>query len=95
MAATRVALRVTPRAQRDGIDGWDTDPDGRAVLMVRVTAAPTEGAANKAVLKLLAKALGAPKSALRLVSGETSRHKRIEIDLSPEQVAAVLGPPPA
>ena len=71
-----VALRVTPRSARDAIEGIDDE----GALRVRVTAAPADGAANKAVIKLLAKALGVPKSALTLVSGASSRHKRLRVD---------------
>ena len=71
-----VSLRVTPRAGRDAIEGVDED----GAIGVRVTAAPADGAANKAVLKLLAKTLSVPSSAVTLASGATSRHKRVHID---------------
>ena len=50
------------------------------VLRVRVSAPPVDGAANEALLRLLAKRFGVPRSALRIVSGETSRMKVVEID---------------
>lgn len=59
----------------DAVEGVETGADGLAHLKVRVRAAPDKGAANAAVLKLLAKSLGVPKSALALVSGQTSRVK--------------------
>jgi len=71
-----VALRVTPRSSRDAIEGVDEAGE----IRVRVTAAPADGAANKAVIKLLAKSLGVPKRALTLVSGVASRHKRLQIE---------------
>ncbi|MEA2026686.1 MAG: DUF167 domain-containing protein [Chloroflexota bacterium] len=71
-----VVLRVTPRSSRDAVEGVDDE----GALRVRVTAAPADGAANKAVIKLVAKALGVPKSALTLVSGASSRHKRLRLD---------------
>jgi uncharacterized protein YggU (UPF0235/DUF167 family) len=46
---------------------------------VRVTATPEAGKANAAVLALLAKALGVPKSALSIVRGETGRDKRVRL----------------
>jgi len=80
-----IALRVTPRAARDGIDGVT---DG-GELQVRVTAAPADGAANKATCRLLAGELGLRKSAVAVVSGASSRHKRLL--LAGIGVADVLG----
>jgi uncharacterized protein YggU (UPF0235/DUF167 family) len=92
----RLIVRVTPRGGRDAIDGWTWDEAGRPVLRLRVAAAAADGAANAAVLALLAKALGRPKSALRLLRGETARVKQIEVDgLDEAAVHARLGPPPA
>jgi uncharacterized protein (TIGR00251 family) len=68
-------VRVTPRSGRDAIEGVDA----QGALRVWVTAAPADGAANQAVIKLLAKALGVPRGAVTLVSGATSRHKRLRI----------------
>ena len=73
-------LRVTPGASRDSIDGIETRDDGQARLKVRVTVQPQKGKANKAVIALLAKSLGMPKSALAVVSGETARDKTVRID---------------
>ncbi|MFP5295978.1 MAG: DUF167 family protein [Alphaproteobacteria bacterium] len=73
----RLAVRMTPGASADRIDGWDADADGRPVLRVRVRARPVEGEANAALLKLLAKALGVPKSAASLDRGGQSRQKMI------------------
>lgn len=72
-----LALRVTPNAGRDAIEGVETRADGQAVLRLRVAAVPDKGRANAAVLALLAPALGVPKSCLHLVSGETSRLKTV------------------
>lgn len=88
---TTLAIRLTPGAASDRIDGWDVDPDGRPVLKVRVRARPVEGEANAALLKLLAKALDLPKSAVSLERGGQSRLKRIAVDgLSPDEVRARL-----
>lgn len=70
----RVSVRVAPRASRDAIVGVH---DG--ALKVALTAPPVEGAANEALVRLLAKALGVPKGAVRLVQGERSRDKVLEI----------------
>lgn len=85
------AVRVTPKGGRDAIEGWTRDEAGRPVLKVRVAAAAAEGAANSAVIALLAKALKRPKSALTLVAGQTARVKRIEADVTEAELAAALG----
>ncbi|WP_442880932.1 DUF167 domain-containing protein [Brevundimonas sp.] len=79
MAMANLAVRLTPGASTDRIDGWDVDADGRPVLKVRVRARPVEGEANDALIKLLARALGAPKSALAIQRGGQSRTKMIEV----------------
>ncbi len=85
-----VALRVTPRGGRDGIDGIETLADGRSVLKVRVRAVADGGEANRAVTELLAKALGVRKADVRLLSGATSRLKQVAIDGDPERLGQAL-----
>jgi uncharacterized protein (TIGR00251 family) len=74
---SQLAVRVTARSAKPGIGGWRMGADGREELEVRVAEAPADGAANDAVVKLLAKALGVSRSELSIISGQTSRHKRI------------------
>ena len=81
-----LSIRVTPRSAKPGIGEWKSDPGGRPFLEVRVAAAPADGAANDEVIKLLAKALGLPKSQLAIVSGHRARLKRIELPLSDAEV---------
>ena len=76
----RVAVRLTPRAASDRLDGWSRDEAGRPVLNARVRAAPVEGEANAALEALLATALFRPRSAVRVVKGGSSRLKQVEID---------------
>ncbi|MET0337968.1 MAG: DUF167 family protein [Caulobacter sp.] len=78
--AARIAIRLTPRGGRDRIDGWDRDGEGRPYLKARVSAPPEDGKANAALVVLLAKALGVPKSAVKIASGQTARLKQIEIE---------------
>ena len=84
----RLRLRVTPNASLDRIDGPEVLADGTAVLRLRVRAVPENGKANAAVTRLLAKALGLPKSAVTLVAGDTARLKTVQIDGDPGDLAA-------
>jgi len=74
-----VAIRLTPKGGRDSIDGIETLSDGRAVLKARVRAAPSEGEANAALGRVLAKALGVPPRDVAIVGGATSRVKRVKV----------------
>lgn len=88
---TPLPIRLTPGASSDRIDGWDTDFDGRPILKVRVRARPIEGEANTALIKLLAKTLGVPKSAVSLARGGQSRTKMIAVEgLSEPELKARL-----
>ena len=71
----RLTVRLTPRGGADRIDGV---VDG--VLRVRVSAPPVDGAANQALLRLLARELDVPRRDVRLVSGEGARTKVVEVD---------------
>ena len=75
----RIPVKLTPGAAADRVDGWDVDAEGRPVLKVRVRARPVEGEANDALVRLLAKALGAPRSDVTLARGGQSRLKMIEV----------------
>lgn len=83
-----IGIRVTPRSTKPGIGDWKVDPGGRSFLEVRVAAAPTDGAANDEVIKLLAKALDLPKSSVTIVSGHMARLKRIELPLDESEIRA-------
>ncbi|MGH6908919.1 MAG: DUF167 domain-containing protein [Phenylobacterium sp.] len=90
-----IAVRVTPRGGRDGVDGWIRDDAGRLLLKVRVAAPAAEGLANASVIAVLAKALARPKSAFTLLSGQTARVKRLEVDgLTEADLARAFGDPP-
>ena len=91
----RLTVRVTPRGGRDAVEGWGRDEAGRSALKLRVAAAAADGAANAAVIALLAKTLGRPKSAVRILRGDTARVKQVEIDgLDAAEARAVFGAPP-
>ena len=74
-----VTVRLTPKAAHDAIDGIEALADGRAVMKVRVRAAPHEGAANAALCRVLAKALRVPSGRVEIAGGATSRIKRVKI----------------
>lgn len=86
-----LAVRVTPRSAKPGVGGWRTGADGREELEVRVAEAPSEGVANEAVVRLLAKALGISRSEVSIISGLTSRHKRVAVPYELSEVRARLG----
>ncbi len=71
----RIRVRLTPKSARDEIADWRDD-----VLRVRVTAPPAEGRANAALERLLASALGVPKSRVRVIAGRRSREKTVAIE---------------
>ena len=70
----KLAVHVTPRAGRDEVVGWRGSE-----LSVRVTSAPEGGKANAAVAKVIAAAMSVPKTSVRVVRGDTARHKVLEI----------------
>lgn len=72
--AVRFAVRVQPRASRSGVDGLHG-----GALRVRVNAPPVDGAANAAVVDVLAEALGVARRSVRIIAGESSRSKVVEV----------------
>ena len=86
-----VMVRLTPKGGRDAIDGLERLADGRAVLKVRVRAAPSDGAANAALIRLMAQALEVAPRQVSLEAGATARVKRIKIAGDAARLAATLG----
>lgn len=74
-AGVRFAVHVQPRAKRPGIDGTHGD-----ALRVRVQAPPVEGAANDAVVALIARVLRVPVRAVHIAAGQTGRQKLVDVD---------------
>ena len=74
-----LAVRLTPKGGRDAIDGIELLGRRPRVLKVRVRAAPSEGEANAALVRLIAKAVGVPPRDVALVAGATARIKRLAI----------------
>jgi len=85
-----VTVRLTPKAGHDAIEGIAHLSDGRTALKARVSAASSEGAANSALARLLAQALRVALRDVTLVSGATSRIKRMLIKGDARTVAAAL-----
>ena len=85
-----LAVRLTPKGGRDAIDGIEHMADGRAVLKARVRAAPSEGEANAALIRLIAKGLGVPPRDVALSAGATARVKRLTIAGDPPTLIGKL-----
>jgi uncharacterized protein (TIGR00251 family) len=84
-AAVRFEVRVQPRASRTELAGLHG-----GALKVRVAAPPVDDAANRALIEFLAECLGVAKRSVRIVAGESSRTKVLEVDgVTPEQVASL------
>ena len=93
----RFAVWVKPGARRDAVGGR-RDGSAGAALLVAVAAPAVEGKANEAVRRAVAGAFGVRPRDVRIVSGERSRDKLVELDPAPADAAArlgaLLGPPP-
>lgn len=72
-------IRVTPKSGRDAVGGIEQLSSGQPILKVRVRALPTGGAANAAVIALVAKSLKLPKSKVSLERGGASRVKTLRL----------------
>jgi hypothetical protein len=84
----RIAIRVQPRARTNVVAGRVGD-----AIKVRLTAPPVDGAANEALIAFLAATLGVARSAVRIVSGATSRDKIVAIrGLTADTVRRTLTP---
>jgi uncharacterized protein (TIGR00251 family) len=75
LAHATIDIRVIPRAGKSGIAGVRGD-----ALLVRLNAAPVDGAANAELIEVLAGVLDVPKRAVSIVTGERGRQKRVRID---------------
>ena len=94
-----MAIRLTPRARTDRLDGIVRTAGGAPLLKASVTAPPTEGRANDALLALLAKSWGVPRRDLAIVGGAKSRNKTVHVTGNPadllKRLAAFLAALPA
>ena len=85
-----LTVRLTPRANRDAIEGVSVMSDGRAVAQARVRAVPEKGAANEALVALVARALKRPKSAISMESGATARLKQVRVVGDPGEMSRLI-----
>lgn len=90
-----LVVRVSPNASREGVGGiWrGADAGNRAVeaaLQVKVRAQPQDGMANKAVIAVLAQALGVARSTLSIISGPKDRLKQVLLEGEPAQLEAAV-----
>jgi uncharacterized protein len=70
-----INIRVIPRSSTRGLAGTRGD-----AVLVRLNAAPVDGAANAELIEVLADALDVPKRAITIAAGERSRHKRVRVE---------------
>ncbi len=85
-----IDVRLTPRGGRDAIEGTERRADGRSVIKARVRAVPSEGAANTALCRLVAEALGVAPRNVTVAGGATSRVKRVRVIGEPGDLVALL-----
>ena len=74
-----LAVRITPRADRNQMQGVFQGADGSAALHLRLAAPPVDGAADRALVAFLSDALGLTKSDITIRSGETGRLKILHL----------------
>lgn len=86
----RLAVRVTPKAERDELAGLVRDAAGCPALHLRLTALPIEGAANAALISFLARSLGLRKAQINIRVGETARLKIVHLSGEPVTIIARL-----
>ena len=85
-----MVVRLTPKGGRDAVEGVEHLSDGRAVLKARVRAAPSEGAANAALIRLIAQVLGVAPGRVTLNAGAGARIKRLAVAGDGMSLAAAM-----
>jgi len=87
----RVSVRLTPKARGERLGGVARGADGRLALKAWVAAAPEDGKANAALLRMLAKRCRLPPSAFSVVAGHTQRNKLVAVAGDPAELMRRLG----
>lgn len=85
-----MAVRVQPRSRPERLEGFTADAAGAVRLKARIGAAPEDGKANEALLKLLADAWDVPKSRLSLLAGAKDRNKIVLVAGEPAEMMKML-----
>ena len=85
-----LAVRLTPKSSREAVEGIEAGADGRPRLKVRVRALPAGGAANEALVRLLAKWIGVPRQDVSILSGAASRSKIVFVGGDAKELAERL-----
>lgn len=67
-------VKVTPKSSKNALAGWEGD-----YLKIKLRAIPEKGSANEALINFLSEILNIPKSSIKIISGQTSRLKRVQI----------------
>ncbi len=89
MTGITIAIRLTPKSDRDAVTGYEQTPDG-PVIKARVRALPEKGKANTALIKLISKWLKLPKSHIELQSGSKSRIKMLNLSGDQDELQGIL-----
>ena len=87
-----LAITLQPRASDTRLAGLERRADGTIRLKVRVTAPPSDGAANRALIKLLAQVLDVAPSRVTIEKGDTDRRKLVVIEGDPDMLELKLKP---
>ena len=85
-----LSVRLTPKSGRDAVEGVAAAADGSVHLKARVRAVPENGAANKALVALLARWAGVPNRDIEIISGTTSRLKAVLLRGDPGKLTVRL-----
>jgi len=88
----RLRVRLVPKAASCRLIGVVDDGAGGSAVKLAVNAAPERGAANEAMLRLLADALRLPRTALAIAAGAKERRKLVQISGDPARIEAALLP---
>ncbi len=85
MSTCHINIKVIPKSSKNEIGDWENEE-----LKIRLKAVPEKGEANEVLIKFLSKQLNVPQSSIEIVTGSKSRHKRLRIGMSQDEVLKKL-----